>query len=275
MGLIMKNFHARNVLITGGSSGIGLALAKKFSALGANIRIIARHKEQLNQALTEISNYKINGSQTFGSLALDVTDEKKVQRAVKQLAKENFIPDILINSAGVAHPGEFINLDNTIFKWMMDVNYFGTVNVIKEIVPKMIEQKSGTIVNISSISGFVGIYGYTAYSGSKYAVRGFSDALRSEIKPLGLHVAIVFPPDTDTPQLKYENQYKPHITKEIAGSAGSLNPDKVAEVIINGIKKKKYIILPGVEAKLIYIANNILGRNLYPIIDYLVKKYKK
>ena len=271
----MNNFQGKNLLITGGSSGIGLALAKKFSSMGANIRIVARNKEQLIQSLTEISTHKISDRQTFGYLSLDVADEKKVQRAVKQLIKENFVPDVLINSAGVVHPGEFLDLNLDKFKWMMDVNYFGTVNIIREILPKMIEQQSGTIVNISSVSGFIGIYGYTAYSGSKYAVRGFTDALRSELKPFGIHVAIVFPPDTDTPQLAYENQFKPYVTKQLGGSAGSLSPDKVADVIINGIKSKKYIILPGIESKLIFIANNLLGRNLYPLIDFLVNKYRK
>ena len=269
----MISFKDKNVIITGGSSGIGLSLAKKFAAYGANILIIARRKELLTKAVKEISKYKVEERQKIDLLSLDLTDHKKVQRATKNIERIGLLPDILINSAGVAHPGEFKNLDHRIFEWMMDVNYFGTVNIIQELLPSMLEKHEGSIVNISSISGFIGVYGYTAYSGSKYAVRGFSDVLRSELKHQGLHVAIVFPPDTDTPQLEYENQIKPEITKQIAGSAGSLNPDKVADEIINGINKKKYIILPGIESKVIYAANNILGRKIYPLMDFLVKKY--
>ena len=128
--------------------------------------------------------------------------------------------DVLINSAGVVHPGEFTNLDLEKFHWMMNTNFFGTVNTIKLFLPLM--QSGAHIVNISSMAGILGVYGYTAYGASKFAVRGFSDALRSELKMQGIHLSIVFPPDTDTPQLSYENQFKPEITKEIGGTAGSL-----------------------------------------------------
>jgi 3-dehydrosphinganine reductase len=154
---------------------------------------------------------------------------------------------------------------------MMDVNYFGTVNVLKILVPEMQKRKSGTIVNISSIAGFIGVYGYTAYGASKYAVAGFTDALRSELKPYNIHVSVVFPPDTDTPQLEYEDQFKPFITREIAGSAKLMSADFVADEIIKKVSKGKYVILPGSEGKLLYFAQHLLGRTLYPVMDIMVR----
>jgi len=271
----MKDYVGKNVLITGGSSGIGLALAQKLSSLGANIRIIARREDQLYDAIEKIKSCNIKSEQNFGYISADLTDLDKVKNAVAKLYEERFFPDMLINSAGVAHPGEFIDLDSKIIKWMMDVNYFGSIYITKEILPKMIDNRSGTIVNISSISGFIGVYGYTAYSGSKYAIRGFTDVLRSELKPYGIHVAIVFPPDTDTPQLEYENKFKPNITKKIAGSAGALTAEQVADEIIVGITKKRYIILPGFESKIIYNLNNLLGNQVYRLMDILIKFYSK
>jgi len=177
----------------------------------------------------------------------------------------------VINSAGVAHPGTFTSLKPEIFDWMMDVNYFGTVNVLKNLVPKMKERRSGVIVNISSIAGFLGIYGYTAYSASKFAVTGFTDALKSELKPFRIHISIVFPPDTQSPQLDYEKKYKPFVTQQVAGSAKLMSADAVAKEIIKSVSRNKYIVLPGFEGKLLYHLKNIVGKNLHPILDNMTK----
>jgi 3-dehydrosphinganine reductase len=154
---------------------------------------------------------------------------------------------------------------------MMDVNYFGTVNVLKNLVPEMQHRHSGCIVNISSMAGVIGVYGYTAYGASKYAVSGFSDVLRSELLPYNVQVSIVFPPDTDTPQLKYESQFKPFITKEVAGSASLMSADAVAKETLTAISHKKYIIIPGSEGKLLYFASHLLGQSMYPVMDMMVK----
>ena len=112
----------------------------------------------------------------------------------------------------------------------MDINFFGTVNIVRAAIKDFIKRGSGNIVNVSSIAGVIGVFGYTAYGASKYAIRGFSDTLRAEVKPLGINVNIVFPPDTDTPQLAYETQFKPFETKVISGTAGLTSPDKVPAI---------------------------------------------
>jgi 3-dehydrosphinganine reductase len=134
----------------------------------------------------------------------------------------------------------------------------------------MIERASGTIVNISSMAGFLGAYGYTAYGASKYAVRGFSDALRAELKPLGITVHIVFPPDTDTPQLVYDNANKSFVTKELSGSAKVMSPDAVANSVINGINRRKYAIKPGFDTSFLYHLSHFLGDFTYPVMDLLI-----
>jgi 3-dehydrosphinganine reductase len=156
-------------------------------------------------------------------------------------------------------------------RWLMDVNYFGTVNCIKAFLPLM---TSGSfIVNISSMAGVIGLYGYSAYGASKFAVRGFTDVLRSELKPKGIQVSIVFPPDTDTPQLAYENKFKPEITKIISGSATSvLSAQKVSHEIITGIKNRNYVIIPGAESKFLYHLSNLLGPMTYKIMDLMVSR---
>ena len=112
----------------------------------------------------------------------------------------------------------------------MATNYFGTLHVIKAVTPGMIDRGSGHIVNICSLGGFLGVFGYSAYCASKYAVRGLSDVLRAELRPYGIHFSVVYPPDTDTPQLAYENPFKPPETRAL-GSGKALSAAEVARTI--------------------------------------------
>ena len=271
----MKSFKNKSVLITGGSSGIGFALAKELVSEGSHVWILARDQERLDSALANLKSLKIDDSQKLGTIKLDVTDPTEVSLLLKAWTMQNGAPDLLINSAGVAHPGYFQELDLDIFHWMMDVNYFGTVNIIKAVIPDMISRGSGYIVNLSSQAGFIGVFGYTAYGASKYAVRGFSDALRAEMKPLGIDLSIVFPPDTDTPQLAYEEQFKPFETEVIAGSSNTMPAEKVAHIILSGVKRNKYMIIPGIEGKLFYRLTSILKNLTYTIMDMMVKSAQK
>jgi 3-dehydrosphinganine reductase len=270
IGAAMDFYQNRNVLITGGSSGIGLALAKRLVREGCHVAILSRHNELLQSAINEIKQVNSPESQPVISLQADVTKRDELQARLDEYTSLHGMPDIVINCAGVAHPGTFTSLKPEIFEWLMDVNYFGTVNVLKTLVPGMKARRSGVIVNISSIAGFLGVYGYTAYSASKFAVTGFSDALRSELKPYNIKVSIVFPPDTQTPQLEYEEQFKPFITKQVAGSAKLMSAEAVADEIVAKVKRGKYIILPGMEGKVFYTLHNLVGRTLYPVIDMLV-----
>jgi 3-dehydrosphinganine reductase len=266
----MNFFHNKLALITGGSSGIGLALAVKLAALGSHVFILARRPEMLDKAIEAIQSSRVSPNQRFGCITADVSDPASVTPLLTQFSTNFGVPDILINSAGVAHPGLFEDLSLDIFEWMMKVNYFGTVNVTKAFIPGMIARGSGYIVNLSSMAGFLGVYGYTAYGASKFAVRGFSDALRAEMKPHGIGVSIVYPPDTQTPQLEYETQYKPVVTKELAGSAKALSPEAVADSILTGIIRRRYTITPGLESTLFYRFSSLIGDLVYPIMDFLI-----
>ncbi|KPL73100.1 hypothetical protein ADN00_15035 [Ornatilinea apprima] len=271
----MKSFAHQFVMISGGSSGIGLALAEEFARLGANLCILARREEMLAQAATRIQQQFASEQQWVRTISVDIVDRAALQEKLNACMQSMGVPDLVINSAGVAHPGHFENLSYEIFDWMMNVNYMGTVNVCKTVIPGMIQRRSGKIVNISSVAGFLGVYGYTAYSGSKFAVRGFSDALRSEMKLHNIQVQTVFPPDTQTPQLEYENQYKPKITEALSSSAGIMSAEKVAKNIIRGIQKHKPLIIPGFESQLMFFLSNLLGAWMYPIMDLMVKNASK
>ena len=266
------SYQGKRVLITGGSSGIGLALGRQLAAAGAEISILARDPEKLAWAASELDGARSNGSPEISTMSIDVRDQEQVAAGLTSWLDRGGPPDYLFNSAGVAHPGYAHELDLEIFHWMMDVNYFGSVHVTQELLPAMLSRGQGHVVNLSSVAGFLGVYGYTAYGASKFAVRGYSDALRAELKSRGVKVSIVFPPDTQTPQLDYENQFKPAETKALAGSDNPLSADEVARVILNGVARGRYVIIPGLGNWMYYWLSGALGPILYPVMDIFVNQ---
>ncbi len=254
------NYQGKNILISGGSSGIGFAIAKKFVQTGANVTILARRQALLEQASHELKALCTSPDQKIHTLSADVSHFEALQKTYKK-ADTNF--DILVNCAGIAYPGEFEKLDPAIFAEVMQVNYLGTVYLTKLVVPAMMQKRTGYVVNISSLAALIGIYGYTAYASSKYAVRGFSRCLRSELKAYGIDVSVVFPPDTDTPQLAFEHSIIPDITRKINSSGSVMSPDKVAEAVLRGMQRKQFSIVPGWEGKLLYALPSVFGRYFY------------
>jgi short-subunit dehydrogenase len=270
------SFQGKLALITGGSSGIGLELARLLAAEGANVWILARHTDRMESAIKSLAS--VNGNRP-GMLAADVTDWQQVTSAVKRVKDEAGVPDILVNVAGASHPGYVQETALETYHAMMDLNYFGAVHMATAILPGMLARGSGHIVNFSSIAGFMAPFGYAAYVPSKYAVRGFSDSLRLELKPLGIRVSVVFPPDTDTPGRDSENKTKPYETLE-AFSNKVVPADEVAKGVLRGIKRGQYVIAPGFEARLDYRLMFLAGDAIYPIFDMLLagarrKKSKK
>jgi 3-dehydrosphinganine reductase len=263
-------FDGKSVLITGGSSGIGLATARLLAARGANVWLVARDAAKLESAKTEVEGLRKYASQVVGVTSADVSVELQADQAVRQASAGMGTPDVLINSAGVVYTGYFETLTADIFKNMMDINFFGTLNIIRAAVPGMLARGSGHILNICSMAGILPIFGYSAYGSSKFAVRGLSDTLRWELKPRGIRVSIAHPPDTDTPQLAYEATIKPFETKVIAGNSGVVSAERVARDLLNGIERNRYIILTGFDSWLYYHLTNLLGAWMYPVMDLFV-----
>ncbi len=260
------DFHNQHAIITGGSSGIGRATARLLTQRGAHVSIIARRQELLDETLAELKAlnagarlagaHQESPAQRFRATSADVTDWEQTQEAIATLTTGGHPPDILINAAGFAHPGYFEELPLEIFHNTMNADFFGTLHPIKAILPTMMERRSGHIINFSSVAGFLGVFGYTAYGAAKFAVRGFSDVLRQEMKPYSIHVSVIFPPDTDTPQLHYENQFKPLETRRIAGAAKALTADQVAQALVRGIERRQVYILPSFDTRLYFLLTN-------------------
>lgn len=137
------------------------------------------------------------------------------------------------------------------------------------------KKKGGIIVNVSSIAGFIGVFGFTAYSASKFGVIGFSEALRSEFKQFNINVSVLCPPDTDTPMLHKENIGKPVETAAISESAKIMSADAVADAIIKGMQTNKFMIIPGFDGKFTFVAKRFLPGIIEWMIDRTVRKSQK
>ena len=266
-----NRYDGRLVLVTGGSSGMGLELARLLAAEGARVWLLARHKDKLEAALSSLPGQH---GQTHGMVTADVTSWDRVHAAVRRVREEAGVPDVLINAAGASHPAYLKDTTLEIFRDMMELNYFGIVHMVKALESEMIQRGSGYIVNFSSGAGFLAPFGYAAYVPSKYAVRGLSDSLRMELKPMGIRVSVVFPPDTDTPGMENENKTKPYETLE-AFSSKLLPARKVAEEVLKGMKRGGYTILPGSEISLYYRLTFWLGDAIYPLMDSMLAQARR
>jgi 3-dehydrosphinganine reductase len=236
-----------HALVSGGSSGIGLALSKILAGEGWNVTILARGQSRLDEASAILNAARKNQSQRVIATPADVADPIALGRAVEDAVAALGAPDMVVASAGIVIPETFVQLPPDAFRQTMEVNYFGTVDLVRACLPSMRANRKGRIVLVSSGAGLIGLYGYSAYAPSKFAVRGFGEALRQELKPEGISVSVVFPPDTDTPQLREEIRVRPEITSRIAGGAKVKSAEEIAQAIWDGVKRGRFVIAPGFE----------------------------
>ncbi|KAI4369621.1 hypothetical protein MLD38_018044 [Melastoma candidum] len=234
------SLKSRHVLITGGSSGIGLSLARLVASEGARVSILARNPTALSTAAESI---RLSTGIEVATFSADVRDYDALQKVVEKAGEI----DVLIVNAGVFVPEELVKQELEEVKMMLDVNLLGSFNLVKAALPGMKRRKDGgraprSIAFMSSQAGQVGIYGYTAYSASKFGLRGLAEALQQEVIGDDIYVSLVFPPDTDTPGLAEENKRKPPLTSIIAGSSSAMTADDVAKKTLDGIKAGSFFI---------------------------------
>jgi 3-dehydrosphinganine reductase len=266
------NFQHQHAIVTGGSSGIGKATAKRLASQGASVSIIARIPEKLEAAKAEIEQVAVLPDQRVLALSADLSDRRQAEQAMQSAIAQLGAPDILITCAGIAHPGYFRELPIEVFEQTMAINYFGSLYCVRAALPAMEQQGKGHIVLVSSGAGLIGIYGYTPYSPSKFALRGLAESLRGELKPMGINVSIIYPPDTDTPQLAEENKTKPAETKAITAGAEMWSAEGIADEILKGIEKNSFAIAPGMELSIISKFHSLLSPGLNWYFDRIVAK---
>lgn len=186
------DFQGKIVVITGASSGIGAMMAQTLAERGAVPILMARSEKKLKEEAA-----KING--LHGVYRLDVTSGQQVAETMERVLTEHGRIDILINNAGYGVFEAFADAALSEIESMMDVNYMGTVRCTKAVLPHMLKQGSGHIVNIASMAGKIGSAKSSGYSASKHAVLGFTNCLRQELVGTGVHLTAINPGPIDTP----------------------------------------------------------------------------
>ena len=207
---------------------------------------------------------------------MDVADDADVQQKIQTAVDTFGVPDILINSAGIGSGDYFENISYEQFDRLMKINVYGTRNTVSAILPFMKQKGGGHIVNVSSVAGMIGMYGYTLYCTSKYAIVGFSECLRSELKRFNITVTLVCPPEVKTPFIAEEAKTLPPEARVVKNLAGLLTPEQAAKIIVRGVKKKRFLVVPGIMAKSLLfwhrISNGLLTRTPSDLIIKLAAR---
>ncbi len=263
----MKELDGKNVVITGGSYGLGKELARAFLKEGANVFIIARDAVKLEAARAELAR-DAKGGRTVGSTAADVSERESIVRAIEAVALELGGIDILVNNAGIVHPGYFETLPIESFETVARTDYLGAVYATKAALPYLLKSESSAVTFTSSIAGHKGIFGYSTYSPPKGALIKLAEVLRVELRRRGLQVTVLCPPDTDTPGLASEMQVRPAETSAVAGGAALMSPAAVAECFMRGFKAGKFIC--DFMSKLLYRLNGLSPRLVDLYMDVVV-----
>ena len=260
------DFKNKVVLITGASSGIGKETAIEFAKLGANIVLVARRKEKLKSVEDELKKFHV----TALVCQCDVSKKDQVQEMSKTVLEKFDSIDVLVNNAGFAIYGSVSDLSIDEIESQMETNYFGMIYCIKNFLPSMLEKKSGHIVNVASVAASFGLPGIASYCASKFAMLGFSEGLKHELKDTGVGITVVSPIMVrtdffDHPSFEKIPQYSPT----------SLSSKTVAKAILKAANSPRLeIIVPSVVRSAVwmkntfpYFINPILGKSFKKQLD--------
>jgi NAD(P)-dependent dehydrogenase (short-subunit alcohol dehydrogenase family) len=259
----------KRVVISGGSSGIGKALAIQVAKRGASVAILARDAGRLESARAEIA---AAGNGKVIAVSVDVTSDASVEAGAAKVLAELGGIDVLIANQGYARCAPIWETSIDDFQAIMNTNFYGHVRLVKAFVPTFRAQQSGSICLVASMLAFMSFYGYGPYSASKHAIVGFSEALRQEMGLYNVHVNLHFPPTTETPGLTEENKTKPPVTWAIEESSRKFTSEQVAASILAGIDQNRLVNLIGVDSWFIYVAKRFAPWLVRFFIDSDLKK---
>ena len=250
-------FKDKVIIMTGASSGIGLASAKLFASFGARLSLAARSEDKLNALASEIKS--AYGTETL-CVKTDVSKEDDCRNLIMRTVEKFGHIDILVNNAGVSMRALFRDLDLSVIRTLMDVNFWGTVYCTKFALPYLLESR-GSVVGVISIAGFAGLPGRTGYSSSKYAIRGFLDTLRIEHLYDGLHVMIFAPGFTASNVRNAALTADGSRQGETPRDEGKMmTAEECARHLARGLQKRKSEMILTPIGKLTVFMHNILPR---------------
>ncbi len=250
------------VIVTGASSGIGMACTKEFARAGAKVVAAARNYDIISSLCDELNG---KGYDAF-AVKTDVSVEEECKRLVESAASRYGRIDVLVNNAGISMRALFEEADLQVIRRVMDINFWGTVYCTKFALPYLLKGK-GTVVGISSVAGYVGLPARTGYSASKFAVQGFLEALRTENRKKGLHVLIAAPGFTASHIRKTALLYDGSPQGDSPRKEKKMMPaEKVAVFIKKAVEKRKPSLVLTFEGKLTVFLKKFTPRILEKLV---------
>ena len=239
-------------LVTGSSSGIGFETALLLARNGFNTYASMRNLEK-SKNITEIANREKLPLQV---VQLDVNDDASVKEAITKIVAENQRIDVLVNNAGYGLLGALEDLSIEEIKAQFETNFFGVVRVTQQVLPVMRKQKSGTIVNVSSVGGRMSFPGLSAYHSTKFALEGLSESISYELEPFGIRVVVIEPGvirtnimnssilakkalDPKSPYFSFIQQLEKSFKSAMENTSASSPPEEVAKVILQAVTSER------------------------------------
>lgn len=268
----MKNLKNRVAVISGAGSGIGQAIAISLAKRGCHLALADINPDGLNHTLAETLAFGVNVTLH----QIDVADRLAVNEFPDQVLARHGRIDLLINNAGVALGGTFEQVSEENFDWLMDVNFHGMVRMTRAFLPALHAGDDASLVNISSLWGLVAPANQTAYSASKFAVRGFSNALRHELEGSTISVSVVHPGGVATSIAK--NARVPiglseaEVQRGVAAAEKTLRmpPARAGEIIVRGIEQRRARILVGADAIFISLLERVVPVQYWRFLKRLI-----
>ncbi len=269
----MLKLQGRTAVITGAAAGIGRGIALALARRGCHLALADINDTALARTAAELTG---QGAR-FSRHHLDVADRVAVAEFPDRIIAEHPGVDILVNNAGVALAGTFEQIAEADFEWLIDINFWGVVRMTRAFLPLLHKSEEARIVNLSSIFGIIAPPGNTAYSASKFAVRGFSESLRNELRKTSIGVTVVHPGGVATSIVRSARMPKSNSPEEAEAKRKSFEsiltmpPETAGEIIVHGIENRKARVLVGSDARRIAIIErlmpvsywNLLGRRMY------------
>ena len=239
-------FQSKSCLVTGAGNGIGRALVLALLKEGATVFAFDRDQASLEALVKETKT-----SQKLQTYRLDITDHQAVETTLKTIIKDVSPVDAVFNVAGIIQPFVPVeSLDYDTVRRVMDVNFYGTLYVIKTLLPHLKTRKEATITNISSMGGFVPVPGQTIYGASKAAIKLLSEGLNSELKDTNVSVTVVFPGGVETAIMTRSGASLDSLPDDVKTARRRLlSADEAAQKILEATRKKKFRAVIGRDAK--------------------------
>jgi NAD(P)-dependent dehydrogenase (short-subunit alcohol dehydrogenase family) len=235
------------------------------------VAIFARNGEKLDRAAEAIRAVSIKGKGSVVAYQLDVAHHEAVLSTMERAVREFGAPDVLIVNAGIVYADTFANISYHCFDRVIQTNLYGSRNTIAALLPAMM-RGGGKIIIIASLAGLIGMFGYSAYSASKFALMGFAQSIRPELKRHAIDVSVVCLPEVDTPLVIEEAKTLPPESRILKDMAGTMSSCDASRAIVRAIEAKRFLVVPGFRAKLTYLSSRVLpGFISRAIMDGLVR----